>query len=226
MNLHDWKPVSVPDLGLVEGRFVRVSRYESAQDCKALFAAICGEDNDDLWDYIPFGPLSSIEELDAILKMLAESRGFYTHVLRDVVSNEVLGMASYMRVRPEAGSVEVGCIIFSKKLQKTPAASEAMYLMARYLFEELGYRRYEWKCDSANAGSQKAALRLGFTAEGMFRQDLVVKGRNRDTCWFSMLDIEWPKIKQAFELWLAEDNFDEQQQQRKSLTNIRAPLAE
>jgi RimJ/RimL family protein N-acetyltransferase len=133
-------------------------------------------------------------------------------------------MASYMRIRPEAGSAEVGSVVFSKALQRTAAATEAIFLMARHLFEDRGYRRFEWKCDNQNAASVRAARRFGFTAEGVFRQDMVVKGRNRDTAWFSILDGEWPRIRSAFEQWLAPENFDPAGQQRRSLAAIRDRL--
>jgi hypothetical protein len=132
------------------------------------------------------------------------------------------GWASFMRIEPGHGVVEVGNILMSPALQRTTAATEAMYLMARHVFEDLGYRRYEWKCNALNEPSRRAAQRLGFTFEGIFRQHMVIKGRSRDTAWFSMLDHEWPARKQAFEMWLNPANFDESGQQRQSLTAIAA----
>jgi RimJ/RimL family protein N-acetyltransferase len=131
-----------------------------------------------------------------------------------------VGVASYLRIEPQVGVVEVGHINYSPQLQKTPLATEAMFLMMRRVFDELGYRRYEWKCDALNTGSRCAALRLGFTFEGIFRQATIYKGRNRDTAWFSIIDTEWPTLKQAFEAWLAPANFDAQGQQRKRLTDL------
>ena len=131
-----------------------------------------------------------------------------------------MGVASLMRIDPAAGVIEVGGINYSPALQRTPAATEAMYLMMRRVFDELGYRRYEWKCDSLNAASRAAAQRLGFTYEGMFRQATVYKARNRDTCWFSILDSEWPALKSGFEQWLAPDNFDTDGRQRKRLSQL------
>jgi RimJ/RimL family protein N-acetyltransferase len=130
------------------------------------------------------------------------------------------GWASYMRIKPAHGVIEVGNVLFSPALQRTRASTEAMYLMARHVFEDLGYRRYEWKCNAKNEPSRRAALRLGFTFEGIFRQHMVTKDRNRDTAWFSMLDHEWPARKRAFEAWLDPANFDDQGKQRKSLTEI------
>jgi RimJ/RimL family protein N-acetyltransferase len=134
------------------------------------------------------------------------------------------GYASYMRMDPANGVIEVGNILMSPTLQRTSAATEAMYLMARHVFEDLGYRRYEWKCNANNAPSRRAALRYGFTFEGIFRQHMIVKGRNRDTAWFSMLDSEWPARKAAFEAWLDPANFDAESRQRRSLGEIGADL--
>jgi RimJ/RimL family protein N-acetyltransferase len=130
------------------------------------------------------------------------------------------GWASYMRITPAHGVIEVGNILFSPALQRTRAATEAMYLMARHVFEDLGYRRYEWKCNAENAPSRRAALRFGFTFEGIFRQHMVVKGHNRDTAWFAMLDHEWPVRKRAFEAWLQPENFDDDGHQRRTLAEI------
>lgn len=220
----DWQPRRAPDLSPQKGRFVRIDPLDPERDGAELFASIAGPGNDALWRYIPFGPPETPESLMAVLALMAEGQGWQTHVFRSADTGQTLGMASYMRIRPEAGSVEVGCVVFSKALQRTPAATEAMFSMARHVFEDLGYRRFEWKCDDANAASRKAARRLGFTPEGVFRQDMVVKGRNRDTAWFSMVDGEWPRLGAAFEQWLAPANFDAAGQQRRSLAELRASL--
>jgi RimJ/RimL family protein N-acetyltransferase len=128
-----------------------------------------------------------------------------------------------MRMDPANGVIEVGNVMFSPALQRTPAATEAMFLMARHIFEDLGYRRYEWKCNAANLPSQNAARRLGFLYEGLFRQHMIVKGRNRDTAWYAMLDSEWPARKRAFEAWLAEENFDAEGRQLRALSEFREP---
>jgi RimJ/RimL family protein N-acetyltransferase len=223
-RMNDWTPRPAPDLPPTAGRFVRIEALRAERDESDLFAAICGAHNDELWRYIPLGPFASAAELTATLAFCAEGLGWKTYVFRDRDSGTVLGTSSYMRLRPEVGSAEVGCVVFSKDLQKTSAATEAMFLMARHLFDDLGYRRYEWKCNEENAASRKAAQRLGFTFEGVFRQDMVVKGRNRDTAWFSMLDGEWPRIRRAFEEWLAVENFDAAGGQRRSLAAIRESL--
>jgi RimJ/RimL family protein N-acetyltransferase len=219
--MREWKPCDPPNLARARGRFLQVDRLDADRDAVDLFSAICGDDNADLWRFIPFGPFDVPDALMAVLSLMAETQGWQTLVFRSRDAGEVLGMSSYMRVRPEVGSAEVGCVVFSKALQRTPAATEAMFVMARHLFDDLGYRRYEWKCDDDNAASRRAAVRLGFVPEGVFRQDMVVKGRNRDTAWFSMLDREWPRIRSAFEGWLAPENFDGAGRQRQTLSEIR-----
>jgi RimJ/RimL family protein N-acetyltransferase len=143
------------------------------------------------------------------------------HAVIDKRTNKAVGFATFMRIDPVMGVIEVGNINFSPALQRTPAATEAMFLMMQRVFNELGYRRYEWKCDNLNAPSHKAAKRLGFTYEGLFRQALVYKGRNRDTAWFSIIDSEWPALEKAFNAWLSEDNFDESGNQVRKLENNR-----
>ncbi len=225
-TLAGWTPRPAPELPLTEGRTVVVAPWDSARHGAGLFAAIGGPENALLWRHLAS---QTIPETAAALSRLVDARQdgpdpWRTHVLLDLAGS-VLGMASYMRIRPEHGSVEVGFVVFAPTLQRTPAATEAMVLMARYVFEDLGYRRYEWKCDNANAASKRAAERLGFTFEGVFRQDLVVRGRNRDTAWFSLLDHEWPQARAAFEAWLDPANFDADGRQRQRLAAIREALS-
>lgn len=220
-DLAAWRPCSVPENTSMKGRFVRADLFDATRDAQALFHAIAGPQNDALWTYIPFGPLDDAAQLAAMFSFAKEKMGWRTYLFRSP-QDEVLGTASYMRIRPEHGSAEIGSVIFSNQLKRTPAATEAMYLMAHHLFVDLGYRRYEWKCDVENEASKRAAARLGFSYEGCFRQDMVVKGRNRDTCWFSMLDSEWPQIKNAFEAWLAPENFDCDGVQKHPLAAFRA----
>ena len=219
--MQDWKACEPPDLAVTQGSFVQIAPLHSKEDGHELFAALAGAENEALWEYIPFGPPASSEDLVTILDTMARSLGWQTLVIRETRSGKLLGMASYMRIRPEVGSAEVGCVIFSKELQKTAAATEAIFFLARHLFDDLGYRRFEWKCDHDNAASIRAALRFGFSAEGVFRQDGVVKGKNRDTAWFSMIDSEWPRIRSAFQQWLAPENFNSRGEQRASLSEIR-----
>ncbi|OTB07062.1 hypothetical protein M426DRAFT_318427 [Hypoxylon sp. CI-4A] len=213
------------------GRHVTVAGL-SASHLDSLYAHIAGPDKERLWDYIPDGPYGDIETFRTTFKarveesqdpvffaILANGQSAGAENEKDV---EVLGTASYLRISPDHRSVEVGFIIYSPPhLQRTPAATEAMYLMARHAFEDLGYRRYEWKCDTLNAPSRRAAERLGFTFEGIFRKHLIVKGRSRDTAWFSITDDEWPRVKQAFEAWLDPANFDSNGQQKKKLEEFR-----
>ncbi len=221
----DWRGCEAPRLPATRGRFVRVDPLDAESDAGPLFAALGGPENDPLWQYIPFGPMGSPEELMTLLRAAGEAGGWQTHVFRGSESGQTLGMASYMRIRPEAGSGEVGCVVLSRALQRTPAATEAIFVMARHLFDDLGYRRFEWKCDDANAASKRAALRFGFSSEGIFRQDLVVKGRNRDTAWFAMIDRDWPRIRAAFEAWLDPANFDPAGSQLRTLAEIREASA-
>lgn len=220
-DLSNWRWRSPPDLKPTAGRYIKTQPARFPDAAAELFSVLGGAENDDLWTYIPIGPFENAESFGALMKYVGDEGGWQTHLFRDAATNAPLGMASYMRIRPEAGSAEVGCIVFSKKLQRTPAASEAMYLMARHVFDDLGYRRYEWKCDNDNEASKRAALRLGFTFEGVFRQDMVIKGKNRDTAWYSMLDTEWPATKAAFETWLAPENFDREGRQLRGLAEIR-----
>jgi RimJ/RimL family protein N-acetyltransferase len=227
-KLESWTPRPPLELKPVTGRFVSIEPAIFPEAAEELLPALGGAANDDLWTYIPIGPFESAEQFGAVMKFAGGEQGWRTHLFRDVKTRaplgRPLGMASYMRIRPEAGSAEVGCVVFSKALQQTPAATEVMYLMARHVFDDLGYRRYEWKCNDANEASKRAAVRLGFTFEGVFRQDQVMKGANRDTAWFSMIDSEWLRAKAAFETWLAPENFGEAGGQRRSLQEIRDAL--
>ena len=174
--------------------------------------------HDDLWTWLFDGPFATEA---ALRQSLEEKQAGKSAVFLAIIPNETAkaaGYASFMRIEPAHGVVEVGNILLSPILQRTTAATEAMYLMARHIFDDLAYRRYEWKCNAQNQPSRRAAQRLGFTYEGIFRQHLVVKDRNRDTAWFSMLDHEWPARKQAFESWLSPANFDESGNQRQPLS--------
>src|SRR5690606_13208426 len=172
------------------------------------------------WTYLTTGPFARESEYRAWLERVAKSDDPLFHAILDRKSGKAVGVASYLRIDPPNGVIEVGHINFSPLLQRSPAATDAMYLMMRRVFDELGYRRYEWKCDSLNAPSRAAAERYGFRYEGLFRQAVVYKGRNRDTAWFSILDAEWPAIKIAFETWLDPANFDADGRQRRSLREL------
>lgn len=157
-----------------------------------------------------------------MLRLVQAQHGWETMVIRSAETAEILGMASYMRHREEHGSTEVGCVTFGKKLQRSRIATDAMYLMARHAFVDLGYRRYEWKCDNRNEASKRAAFRFGFTYEGVFRNDMVRNGQSRDTAWYAMIDSDWPEIEQAFWAWLDAGNFDAEGQQLRKLADLRA----
>ncbi len=177
--------------------------------------------NDSLWDWLAGGPYAGPEAMLEHLQKWAAAEGAVLFAIVPTDTGLAAGWASYMRIKLAHGVVEVGNVLFSPTLQRTQAATEGMYLMARHVFEDLGYRRYEWKCNALNEASRRAALRFGFTFEGIFRQHMVVKGRSRDTAWFAMLDHEWPARRRAFEAWLDPGNFDDRGNQRRSLALIR-----
>jgi RimJ/RimL family protein N-acetyltransferase len=213
-----WKPVSAPVPATLRGRYVTLEPLQAERHAAALWQAVRGQD--ELWTWLADGPFSTESELREALaqKQAATAAAFLA--LIPAATGKAAGYASYMRIEPAHGVLEVGNILLSPSLQRTTAATEAMYLMARHVFEDLGYRRYEWKCNALNEPSRRAALRYGFTFEGIFRQHMVIKDRNRDTAWFSMLDHEWPARKRAFESWLDPANFDEGGKQRQSLPEI------
>ena len=210
-----------PPRSAMEGRFSRVEPIDPARHAADLHAAYLLDNDGRNWTYLPYGPFAHFEEYRDWLERAATSDDPLVHCIIESRSNRAVGVASFMRIDPSAGVIEVGGINYAPPLQRTPAATEAMYLMMRRVFDELGYRRYEWKCDSLNAPSRAAALRLGFHYEGMFRQATVYKARNRDTCWFSILDSEWPALKAAFERWLDPGNFHAAGRQRQSLSTFR-----
>ena len=205
----------------LEGRRVRLQPLQAAH-APSLFDQIGGLENDSLWTYMGAGPYRDYATFEASIRRNAESDDPLFFAIVDPQSGDSMGYASFLRIEPNHRVIEVGHIVYGTLLQRTPAATEAMYQMARYVFEELRYRRYEWKCDALNKRSRRAALRLGFQFEGIFRQHMIVKGRNRDTAWFSMLDREWSERKQNFERWLAPENFDAEGQQRTSLSQLNA----
>lgn len=176
-----------------------------------------------MWTYLPYGPFDSFASFESWLKELAAGADPMPFAIIDQGSNRVAGLAAYLRITPAAGSIEVGHVIYSPQLQRGTIATEAMYLMMKRALE-LGYRRYEWKCDTFNAKSRAAAQRLGFSFEGIFRQAIVYKNRTRDTAWYSVIDSEWPALQAAFQRWLHPANFDERGEQRTRLSDLTAPL--
>jgi RimJ/RimL family protein N-acetyltransferase len=221
--LPDWRPPAHPPQKVLQGRFCLVEPLDLARHARALFDAN-GQDRDHrMWTYLFSGPFATFDEYERWLAERVASTDPLFRAFVDRASGNALGLGSFMRIDPHAGSIEVGHIAMSPVLQRSPAATEAMYLMMRHAFE-LGYRRYEWKCDSLNEKSRRAAERLGFTFEGLFRQATVYKGRSRDTAWYSVIDSEWPVLHEAFERWLDRDNFDAAGVQRARLGDIRAAL--
>lgn len=203
------------------GRYCRVEPLDVARDADPLFAAYRDDPEGRSWTYLPVEPFKDIDAYRHWLSDIATKDDPLFHVIVDGETNEASGIASFMRIDPPNGVIEVGHINYSPRLQGTTPATEAMYLMMRRAFDELGYRRYEWKCDSLNEPSCRAAERLGFTFEGTFRQAWIVKGRNRDTSWFSILDSEWPAIRTALESWLSPANFDDNGEQKRRLADFR-----
>jgi len=212
-----WKPATLPRPVTLRGRYATLEPLEGVRHTEALWKAV--QRHEELWRWMPASPATSAPALMAELERWQEKEKALLLAIVPAETGEAAGWAAYMRIEPAHGVIEVGNVMFSPTLQKTRAATEAMYLMARHVFEDLGYRRYEWKCNVENASSRRAALRLGFTFEGTFRQHMVVKGHNRDTAWFAMLDKEWPARKRAFEAWLEPGNFDDEGQQRHTLTS-------
>lgn len=212
-----WVVPPRPDLAPMQGQFVRLEPLSADAHAFDLHVAFQGHDR--LWDYMPYGPFASGSAYHrwARDREAGEDPRFY--VLRDMASGQCGGIASYLRITPEAGSIEVGHICISPAMQRGAAATEAMYLMMRWAFDA-GYRRYEWKCNALNLASRRAAQRLGFSFEGVFRNHMIVKGRNRDTAWFSVIDSEWPALAEAYAAWLAPGNFDGQGRQRERLSDL------
>jgi RimJ/RimL family protein N-acetyltransferase len=221
--LPDWTPPPPPPREPIAGRFCRVEPLDAARHAGDLFAANALDAENRMWTYLAYGPFATAAEYYEWAAARQQSADPLFHAIVDQASGQAVGVASYLRIEPAAGSIEVGHIAFSPRLQRTPAATEAMYLMMRRAFE-LGYRRYEWKCDALNAPSRAAAQRLGLSFEGVFRQAIVYKRRNRDTAWYAAIDREWPALQAAFERWLVPSNFDEQGRQRERLADLTGPI--
>jgi len=216
----DPKPAKRPERVVLHGRLIDLVPLEPRSHGESLFQLTGGKDNEYLWTYLLKGPFTDRKGFDEYLRQQAASEDPFFFVVVEKRSARAVGWASYMRIEPAHRVIEVGHVMFSPALRRTAGATEAIYLMARNAFEALDYRRFEWKCNALNAASRRAALRFGFTFEGVFRQHMIVKGRSRDTAWFSMTDGEWPKRKEAFETWLRPSNFDEEGRQKTSLSAL------
>lgn len=222
-SIGDWTPPVRPPAEPMIGRYCRLERLDADRDGQSLFDAYALDSEGRNWTYLPQGPFENYAEFHIWLSGMAKLDDPYFFTIIDAESQTSVGIASYLRITPPAGSIEVGHIHYSPLLQRTPAATEAMYLMMEQAFA-LGYRRYEWKCDALNAPSRMAAQRLGLSYEGVFRQATVYKQRNRDTAWYATIDREWPDLKQAFEQWLDPNNFDNDRNQKIRLSTLTAPL--
>ena len=212
-----WTPPSRPSRAVLEGSYCRLEPLEP-RHADDLYAANALDDGR-MWTYMAYGPFESADSYRKWVETASAGSDPLFFAIVERGSGKPAGVASLMRIDPAAGSIEVGNLAYSPLLQRTPAATEAMYLMMRKAFE-LGYRRYEWKCNALNAPSRAAAQRLGFTYEGIFRQHMVPKGRNRDTAWFAIVDSEWPRLKAAFERWLDPTNFDSHGNQKMRLSDL------
>jgi RimJ/RimL family protein N-acetyltransferase len=226
-----WTPRPHVTAAVLNGRYCRLERLDPYRHTEELFAADQLDTRGASWTYLPYGPFDTPADYRRWLEQVCggEDPLFYAIVDTDTATDtatdpaaagapqRAVGVLSYLRMQPEIGVIEVGHVHYSPLLQQRRAATDAQYLLASHVFDELGYRRLEWKCDALNAASRSAAARLGFTYEGTFRQAAVVKGRNRDTAWYSITDTEWPSIRDRFSSWLHSDNFDAQGRQRTSL---------
>jgi RimJ/RimL family protein N-acetyltransferase len=212
-----------PEKRPMQGRLARLEPMDVARHAEGLYAASHGsEEAKRVWTYLPHGPFADVAGFrDWAARMLQTPERLF-FAIRNVGTQQLAGMAMYSEMHPAHGVSEVGYVWFAPSVQRTPLATEALYLMLRHAFDDLKYRRMQWRCNALNEKSRAAALRLGFKFEGIFYQQQVVKGRNRDTAWFSMLDSEWPRIRANFERWLAPENFDAQGRQRSSLSRLNA----
>ncbi len=223
--LPGWTARPRPPATAMEGRYCRIERLDPARHAEALHQANLADREGRNWTYLPYGPFADLEHYRAWAEAAAEGEDPLFHAILDAGNGKAAGVASYLRIDPAIGVIEVGHINFSPLLQRTAAATEAMFLMMRRVFDELSYRRYEWKCDALNAPSRRAAERLGFRFEGIFRQATIYKGRNRDTAWYAIIDRDWPRIREAFERWLRPSNFDGEGRQRQGLAAHAPPDA-
>ena len=223
-SLASWSPPPMPPRTAMAGRFCTVRPLDPERDAAQLFEAFAEDRDGRMWTYLPREPYTSAAQVRLWADAACKTDDPLVHTIVDHATGDAVGTANYMRIDPPSGVIEIGSITYSPRLQRRPAGTEAMFLMMRRVFDELGYRRYEWKCNSLNAPSRAAAARYGFQYEGLFRQAQIVKGRNRDTAWFSILDSEWPALRAAFEGWLNPGNFTADGQQRRGLASLRAVL--
>lgn len=214
-----WAAAPWPGTQAMQGRYARLERLDADHHAADLFAQFTGHDA--LWDYMPYGPFTSAAAYHRWAKEATAGRDPVFWAIHEGGAAHAVGVASYLRITPEHGVIEVGNICLSPVLQRSRAATEAMWLMMDWAFSN-GYRRYEWKCNALNIPSRRAAQRLGFSFEGVFRQHMIIKGRNRDTAWFAITDQEWPALREAYAAWLSPANFDAAGRQRERLSDLTA----
>jgi RimJ/RimL family protein N-acetyltransferase len=217
----DWTPVKPPSRSPLLGSHVLLRPVDAVADAEALYAVSHPPDGDPaIWTYLPYGPYDAPDEMLRLLGWAESSDDPLFFVLAGLAEERPAGLASYLRITPEFGVIEIGHIWFGTPLQRTTAATEAIYLLARHAFDDMGYRRLEWKCNALNAASRRAAERFGFSFEGVFRNHMVVKARNRDTAWYAITDEEWPSIRLGYEAWLAPENFGSDSRQKRALGEL------
>lgn len=222
-SISNWAPPVCPPHQALEGSFCVLEPLDSGRHATDLYTANAQDKEGRNWTYLPYGPFATFEEYQQWMDKVCVGKDPQFYAVIDKSSGKPAGVASFLRITPASGSIEVGHIHFSEGIKRRPAATEAMFLMMKRAFD-LGYRRYEWKCDALNAGSCSAAQRLGLSFEGVFRQATVYKGRNRDTAWFAAVDAEWPLLEQRFTQWLDPINFDENGRQNQPLSKLTRPL--
>ncbi len=222
-EVRNWLKPDGPTRSQLEGSYARVEPLDPARHCRELHDANLQDRDGRIWDYLPYGPFASLSDYCDWLDTVAASPDPLFFAIRDKETGRAGGVASYLRIKPADGSIEVGHINFAPPLQRTRAATDAIYQMMKWAFCA-GYRRFEWKCNALNIRSRRSAQRLGLSYEGIFRQATISKGRNRDTAWFAAIDAEWPQLQLAFETWLSLENFDENGQQLRSLTELTDPI--
>jgi RimJ/RimL family protein N-acetyltransferase len=217
----DAHPAKRPERVTLKGRWITLVALDPHAHAEALYEGSNGDAaREAVWAYLFDGPHESLDEFRANIEAKARSTDPLFFAVIDNASGRAVGYQTFLRIDPPNRVIEVGNILYTPAMQRTAGATEAQYLFAKYVFDELGHRRYEWKCNAHNAPSRRAAERFGFTFEGIFRQHMIVKGRNRDTAWFAMLDSEWPARKAAYERWLAPDNFDAEGRQKLKLSDL------